>query len=300
MIDQSKIIKRLELIKNLVLLEEENGIVTHISRIKEFELDQDLEIILTLLEDKSYSKAMIAIETYINKFNQLQYYTNPEIQGLKLEVKSLEAELNKLSNEKADIEKLIHEFGVKHNQELGELLNKILYHRKEKAKGTPQQKETEKEYNEYNDQYEIGKTESIIELSDEEKNELKQKYRKASKLCHPDVVNEDQKELADRLFAELNAAYEKNDLIKVSEILANLVTGNFFVNKSEAINEKQLLKVEIEKMRLRIKELKEQLETIKESQAYKTISNIESWDDYFSSTKEKLRAQLNEFEGDGN
>jgi len=75
MIDQSKIIKRLELIKNLVLLEEENGIVTHISRIKEFELDQDLEIILTLLEDKSYSKAMIAIETYINKFNQLQYYT---------------------------------------------------------------------------------------------------------------------------------------------------------------------------------------------------------------------------------
>jgi hypothetical protein len=292
MSDLPKIIKRLELIKSLIFLEEESGITDHTSKIKEFQLDQDLKNILSLLEDKSYSKAISAIDIYINKFNQLQYYIDPEILGLKLEAKSLEVDINKLSNEKADLEKLIHEFGVRHNQELGELLKKILHYRKEKAKGTPQEEETEREFNEYSDHYESSKEETIISLTDDEKRELKLKYRKASKLCHPDVVNDDQKELAEKLFADLNAAYEKNDLKRVSEILSNLEKGNFFVSKSDAINEKQLLKAEIEKMHQRLVELKEQLKIIKESESYKTITSIYNWDDYFSVTKEQLKQQL--------
>ncbi len=53
------------------------------------------------------------------------------------------------------------------------------------------------------------------------------------------------KELADKLFAELNTAHERNDLQKVREILENLEKGNFFVHKSDAINEKQLLKTDM-------------------------------------------------------
>ncbi len=296
MLDQPKIIKRLELIKNLIFLEEESGIEAHIYKIKEFEVDQDLDRILILLGEKSYSKAISAIEIYINKFNQLQYYIDPEIQGLKLEAKSLEAEINKLSDEKADLEKLIHEFGVRHNQELGELLKIILSYRKEKAKGTPQEEETEREFNEYSDHFESTKEETIISLSEDEKKELKLKYRKASKLCHPDVVNESQKAAAERLFAELNSAYEKNDLKKVSEILSNLEAGNFFVSKSDAITEKQLLKTEIEKMRQTLRELRTQLGGIKISEAYVTISNIKDWDSYFSSTKKRFEDQVYELE----
>ena len=119
--------------------------------------------------------------------------------------------------------------------------------------------------------------------------ELKQKYRKASKLCHPDVVSEDQKELANKIFAELNAAYERNDLQRVKEILENLEQGNFFVNKSDKVNENKLLKAEIEKLRLRIKELKLEVQEIKESETYETIIGIEDWDIYFNVTKEKLQ-----------
>jgi len=136
-----------------------------------------------------------------------------------------------------------------------------------------------------------SKNEKLNELTEDEQKELKQKYRKASKLCHPDVVSEEQKELADKLFAELNAAYERNDLKRVREILENLEKGNFFVSKSDSITEKQLLKAEIEKLRMRIKELKEQMFTIKESEAFNTISSIEDWDVYFKETKEKLQEQ---------
>ncbi len=292
--DLPKIIKRLELIKSLISLEEEDEITTHVSKLGQLVLTPELITLIIYLKEKSYSKAVIAIEVFINQHHNLTVYIDPEIEGLKLEAKSLEAELNKLSNEKADLEKLIHEFGVRHNKELGELILKILRFRKNKAKGTPKETEAEEDYKSYSQEFEICKYEKIAELSEEELIEIKKKYRKASKLCHPDVVSEDQKELADKLFAELNTAYERNDLEKVNEILENLEKGNFFVNKSDAINEKQLMKTEIEKLRTRIQELQQQVNSIKESDAYKTICTIIDWDVYFKETKEKLENQANE------
>jgi len=259
-IELSKIIRRLELIKSLIALEEEKEIATHVSRLRQFTLNGELESIIVFLEEKSYSKVMPAIESFINQHHQVAFYNDPELEGLRLEAKALEAEVNILSNEKADLDKLIHEFGIRHNNELGELIIKILGYRKEKAKGTAKQEETEKDYEEYNKEYEITKDEKIVELTEEEQKELKQKYRKASKLCHPDVVNDEQKELAEKLFAELNTAYERNDLQRVREILENLEKGNFFVSKSDTISEKQIMKIEIEKLRLRIKELRKQVE----------------------------------------
>jgi hypothetical protein len=202
--------------------------------------------------------------------------------------------LNKLSDEKADLEKLIHEFGVRHNKELGELILKILKFRKNQAKGTSKETEAEEDYKNYSEEFEISKNEKIAELTEEELLEIKKKYRKASKLCHPDVVSEDQNELADKLFTELNAAYERNHLEKVKEILENLERGNFFVSKSDAINEKQLMKAEIEKLKIRIRQLQQEMQLIKESDAYRTISSIEDWDIYFKETKEKLEEQAKE------
>src|SRR5665647_1083794 len=122
----SKIIKRLELIKSLISLEEEDEIETHVFKLEQLANAQGLESIIIPLKEKSYSKAAIEIGKFINQHNNFTVYIDPEIEGLKLEAKSLEAKLNKLSDEKADLEKLIHEFGVRHNKELGELILKIL------------------------------------------------------------------------------------------------------------------------------------------------------------------------------
>lgn len=98
------------------------------------------------------------------------------------------------------------------------------------------------------------------------------------------------------MFAELNAAYERNDLVKAKAILENLEYGDFFISRSDVISEKQLMKAEIEKLHLRIKELKEECQTIKKSEIYKTISSIDNWNDYFNSIKEKLVELITEFE----
>jgi len=54
------------------------------------------------------------------------------------------------------------------------------------------------------------------------------------------------------------------------------------------------MKTEIEKLRIRLKELQKQVESIKESDAYKTINSIEDWDFYFKETKENLEKQAKE------
>ena len=124
----SKIAKRLELIKSLISLEEEKEIIVHISRLRQFSLNGELENIISLLEEKSFAKAMSAIDIFINQHHQLAIYSDPELEGLKLEAKILEMEVNALSNEKADLEKVIHEFSIRHNNELGELIIKKALH----------------------------------------------------------------------------------------------------------------------------------------------------------------------------
>jgi hypothetical protein len=43
---------------------------------------------------------------------------------------------------------------------------------------------------------------------------------------------------------------------------------------------------------LRIKELQKQVDEIKESEAFKTVSSITDWDNYFTQAKEKLAEQV--------
>ena len=52
-------------------------------------------------------------------------------------------------------------------------------------------------------------------------------------------------------------------------------------------------------MRLRIKELKKQIREIKESEAFKTVSSISDWDNYFKQAKEKLSKQVKGLENGG-
>ena len=156
--------------------------------------------------------------------------------------------------------------------------------------------EAENDERQYREQVDTEKEKEIFELTDEQKLELKKKFRKATVLCHPDKVADEFKEAAQRIFIELKQAYDANDLKKVSEILDDLEKGNFFKTKSETVQEKDLLKAAIAKLKRQIKILETEIITIKESETFKTIISIEDWDDYFQRTKEKLQRELEELQ----
>ena len=66
---------------------------------------------------------------------------------------------------------------------------------------------------------------AIASLTHKEKKELKNLYRRARRLCHPDLLSEQLVFLGTEIFKELQLAYESNNLFKVKEIY-NMLSGN--------------------------------------------------------------------------
>lgn len=110
------------------------------------------------------------------------------------------------------------------------------------------------------------------------------------------MVDEAQKEMAHKIFMELNEAYEKNDLQSVTEILESLQQGKAFTSKADTVNEKLALQIELERLRQRLQDLNYAISTIKTSDTFEKITNIKDWDVYFAQTKQQLQEQLNQLE----
>ena len=243
------------------------------------------------------------INEFTTKFKQLTIYIDSEIAALKLESRSLELQINSLDDENTEIEKLLHSFEIRHNQELGDIIIKILRLRKRKLKNEAEKdnskkkeyEEAKKDFDDFSQNYSTLKDEKILELTDKEKKELKVLYRKASMLCHPDKVAENQKEEAERIFKELAEAYKRNDLDKVKDILTNLEKGVFLSN-TDVTNEKEKLLILVQQLRIKRDRMEEELNDLRNSETYNTVSSIDDWDEYFKNLKQKLTNQLIEDE----
>ena len=85
LISQTKIITRLVLIKNLISLEEEDIITEQINKLQEFQNDNDIYEIISLLHQKAYGKVIIAIESFIKSRNHVAVFVDPEIEALRFE-----------------------------------------------------------------------------------------------------------------------------------------------------------------------------------------------------------------------
>lgn len=230
---------------------------------------------------------------------------DPIVSALKVELSFQEGEFNLLRSERDDTIKTIGHFRSKYHNHLGSLIERALYLRKEKLRiqslSHPEMKDRYesalKEYEEYHSLLESSVIGIIYKLKDEELIELKRLYRKASMICHPDRVAEDQKEKAQQMFEELHEAYVMNDIRKV-RLIAELLekTGRFDLS-FDKYDDAGVLKIQIERVVLSQEEMKTEIEEIKASDTYRTIDSItEDWKDYFSRIGENYKTQISEME----
>lgn len=285
----------MEILKNYILLEEFDELNQAAARLTEYEFNSDIAAILNDIKQKQFADAITKIHNFSSSNTQVATYADPEIIGLKFELKILENQVNAFDNERIDLQKLLSDFQHRHSQELGNIIIEILRIRKlifcsDESKF----KEAENDERHYREQVDTDKNQQKFELTEEEKKELKKKFRMATVLCHPDKVNEKQKEAAQAMFIRLKEAYDANDLKQVAEILSELEKGNFFKSKSDSVSERELLKMEIAKLRQRIKSLENEIVSIKESDTFKTVNSINNWDAYFNEMKVKLEGELEE------
>lgn len=289
----SKIIKRLEILKNYILLEDIEELGKETVKLKQYDFNSDLHEIVEDLKRQEFAQAINKIQNFISKNQQLSIWTDPEIAALKLEIKNLENQLNAFDNEKIELEKTLSEFQHRHTIELGEIILEILKLRKIKFKNDKDKfKEAEQDEKQYREQVNAEKEREVFELNEEQKIELKKIFRKATVLCHPDKVSDEFKEAAQKIFIELKEAYDANNLKRVSEIFEDLQKGNFFKSRSETVSEKDLLKAAISKLRIQIKTLETEILAIKTSDTFTIINSISDWDEYFASTKATLQKEM--------
>jgi len=294
-----KIIKRLEILKNQIILEDLEELRKQTTKLSEYDFNSDLLEIITDIQNEEFVSAITKIQNFINQNQQLAIWDDPEIAALRLEVKMLENQLNGYENEKIEVEKLLSDFHHRHTTELGDIILEVLKLRKLKYKeDKAKHAEAEEDYNQYSQQINEEKEKIRFELTDEEKLELKRKFRKATFMCHPDKVEDEFQDAAQKIFVDLKAAYEANDLKKVNEILNNLEKGNFFKAMSDTISEKDKLLSASAKLRMQINTLENEIVAIKQSETYKTIVNIDDWDSYFKKTRELLEQELQELKAE--
>ena len=368
----NQILKRLELIKTAIELDDEEIVELQVVKLKKLNIDEEIKQVLVKLESSDYGLAMVNIENYLKRYSGLGKYIDSELQGLKLELKSLENNLEELTSKKNEYLNAIEEFNTLYNLKLGSIIKEILKlkeeilaqsikEKQEKAKKDEKtfnetkenikeiedtleqlkdmlenidedseeydeifdaykelddelkklQKELKKakkkkdttldeeyeevknDYEEFSDEYEEikQKAKEIFELDEDDKKKIKTLYRKASRLCHPDIVVDEIKEKATEIMQALNAAYSIKDIKAVKKILKNLENGIAFEVASEKINDKKILKAKIEELREKIEQVSEEIENIKEDDSFEIISTHEDWSEYFESVKEALEEE---------
>lgn len=287
------VVKRLEIIKNYILLEDLNSVVAESLKLGQYDFNEDISEIISLVKSDNFNLAIPIIDNFIRQNQQIELWIDKELAILKTEVRKLENQINAFDNEKTELEKIISEFQHRHTLELGDIILKILKLRKVKFKTSKEKfDEAEQDEKQYREQFDLESSKKVRDLTDQEKSELKSKFRKATVLCHPDKVVNELKETAQKIFVELKSAYDQNDLSKVSEILTELEKGNFFRTTSETITEKDLLQVEITRLKRQIKIIENEIVSIKLSDTYRKVIEISDWDSYFEETRQKLNKEL--------
>ncbi|SOD80277.1 phospholipase D-like domain-containing protein [Spirosoma fluviale] len=291
-IDLGKVLKRLDLIKTLIALDEPEELSPHIDKLSQQHLTDDLEQLVTLLRRGQYAEAVGRIDQFGKQHTTLAAFIDAELSGLKIEVRILELQIQALEAEKADIDKLLHDFSVQHSLRLGDLILKILELRRAQAITEHERTEAETDYTNFNREYTETRQQSRFDLTTDEQRDLKRRFRKAAQLCHPDVVAEALKQQAEALFAELKAANDHNDLKRVTEILTILERGETFIPRSETVTEKALLKHERSRLQALATQLQTNVQALQGSEEYQLISQLSDWEMYFAGKRQQLEEQL--------
>ena len=82
-------IKRLEIIKNAIELEDDDIILSQLARLKSEAFGDELQAIVTALESKNYTAAITAIVNWLQSQRAITQWRDPQVAASKLELKVL-------------------------------------------------------------------------------------------------------------------------------------------------------------------------------------------------------------------
>ncbi|MDR5898847.1 phospholipase D-like domain-containing protein [Halomonas vilamensis] len=317
-LDTDRIRKRLELIRNLIQLGDVEDLPPHIQRLRGVANEAGLRKALTALDTGEYTQALEEIEQWLKRASALVVSEDAEVPYLKLHLEALELEIAALTAEQADLERRLVVFNRRHDDALGDLIQAVLAARAklkrlhaEKARREEREhaEEAEKaahsaenQYREYAEEHHRVQAEPPHkELDAESEKTLKQMYRSACRLCHPDKVEEAFKAKATEIFQQLDAAYRTQDIESVHDILNLLQSGGLNLDaRSSLLTEASRLRGAIAQVEHHIATTVSALHALKASSAVQLMESIgysdEAWTTYVDRRQRELMSELHTLE----
>ena len=303
--------RRLEMIRNQILLGEQDDIAPQVQRLRPVAEATQVSRIIAALDNGEYRTALEEIESYLRKATALVVSGYAEIPRLRFRLATLELRLESLSGEKAELERRLITFNRRHDDALGDVIQRLLKARAELARLLTTERKNEKErieaeaaardaeeaYQDYSRQHdELQNAEPLPILEEEAERELKALYRKACSLCHPDKVTEDKKAAAHRAFVELQEAYKCNDLSRLRELHETLKSGGIPGTRSTTLSESEALKGAIAELEFAITRMVAELKVLQGSDGVKLMdaagATEVNWQGFFEQQQEFLEREL--------
>ncbi|ECE0730113.1 DNA repair protein [Salmonella enterica subsp. houtenae] len=139
----NKIIKRLEIIKSAIELEDEEIIRQQLIYLKNEPQDVVISAIAQAIEARRFSDAMQEISAWLQAQRALSTWQDPSIAASKLELKALEAQLRDLIDKRNARVQVLDDFNDLYHLRLGPLMSRILELRKQLAVSMQRKHEAE-------------------------------------------------------------------------------------------------------------------------------------------------------------
>jgi hypothetical protein len=312
--------RRLEMVRNLILLGEQEDLPSHLVKLRSVALALQLQPIMQALERGAYKEALESIEDYLRRRSAIVVREDTDVPRLQLELQALELRLQSLSEQKDDLERSLVIFNRRYSDALGPLLTEVLKARADLAKQEAEvsrrrategqasmqdaeqdaqraeqaQRDSEDYQREYTEQQAVVPPRK---LGPDEESELKRLYRRACGLCHPDKFSDEQKAAAHQVFVRLQEIYTANDLQALGELYDELKAGGLSsAPRSSTLSRADALRAAIAELRHRITEALHQLQALHNSEGAALLRKAgdgeSDWTLFFERQAHLLQAEL--------
>lgn len=310
-VDNDEVRRRLEMIRNLILLGEQDDVAPHVRKLRSVAEALQISRIVSAIDTGQYKAVLVEIDAYLRRATALVQEGYANIPHLRFQLKTLELRLESLTDEKAELERRLVTFNRRHDDALGDIIQRVLRARSELAQLRAAERESGKDrdeaeatardaketFEEYARQHEeLQRAEPLPMLDEESERELKAIFRKACSLCHPDKVTDDKKESAHHAFVELRDAYKRNDLPRVKEIYETLKAGGIPGTRSTALSESDALRAAIAELEFAISRMVADLKALQASDSVRLMDTAgiteTEWQGFFAKRREALDCEL--------
>ncbi|CFQ57760.1 Uncharacterised protein [Yersinia frederiksenii] len=198
-----KLIKRLEIIKSAIELEDDEIIRHQLPYLKSESQDAVLTFIAVAIEQGKFTAALDAISAWLINKQSVTQWQDLELAACKLELKALEEQLRELIDKRNERIQLLDDFNDLYLVRLGPLTKQILHLRKQLAESTLRKAEAEARRRERD----YRNCQQYISQAIDELTLLKQRWLGLSSLSHETVAIrqqiQQQTELVTALLAEI-------------------------------------------------------------------------------------------------